>query len=123
MEEKIAKYEALKPHVFAIIDRLALELEDDPRYPPARQDLVLCLRPLDTRDRRRLNLVFRSIRKLRITQPWMTMFQIGWLRIRSIRSDQQEDMNYQISEPQYDSLVFVCREFDFDVSEVNEAPF
>jgi hypothetical protein len=116
-DSKIARYDAAKPQLFGVIERLEVAIADPMRYPASENDLLLECRPLDAADRARMTLRFQRVRNLRIVQPWMTMFQIGGLRIRSVKADQLEGINYQVSEPEYESIAFVCSDFECVLSE------
>ena len=120
-KRSIAEYDAIAPHRFGVVERLQLSIADATRYPASGLDLILELRPFDSNNESRLVLRFRTVQQLRIVQPWMTMFQIGGLRIRSTEKDQLEGVNLHVSEPEHDSLSFVCEDFEFELSENSPA--
>jgi hypothetical protein len=105
--DPISHYHSLEPRQFPII--LQVVMQQLTTLPP---HLTLTLElGAAAGDGRRLRIVCTNVCQLRIVQPPLSLVQIPWLEIRSIRDRQWEGLAYQVHDPEDDILMFLCADF------------
>jgi hypothetical protein len=108
-DQAIRKYYSLRPTDFTILLRLELQ---QLVFPDSTPDLVIEIElGTDDGDNRRLLLSFAGVRDARIQQPSLSLFDIPFIEICSIRDRQWEDLSYKVRCKE-DLISFICRSFD-----------
>jgi hypothetical protein len=107
-DEAISKYYSLHPTDFPLLLRLEVLQVLTPDETP---DLVISLELGQESSNRRLLLTFTGVREAKIQQPSLSLFQISFLEISSIRESQWEDLSYKVR-CEDDLISFLCRSFD-----------
>ena len=59
-------------------------------------------------------LTFVDVTQLEIQQPQLSLFQSGFIEIRSIRDRQWEGINYDVKSEEGE-LSFLCRSFEAEI--------
>ena len=116
-DQAVTNFNSLRPIAFSILVNFGIseQIFSDGSPPEFKVDIVLRsdsedLLP-DSNPTRRLMLSFDGVRELNIGQPQSSLFDIGFLKIRSIRARQWEGLNYEIQSDD-DSISFLCRHFE-----------
>ncbi|SRR6266699_2599603 len=117
-DETIDYYYSLKPTDFPILERLDIHQDVPYQGRPVELSLEIRMRPPSDTDRRRLLLSFQGVRDLRLIQPSWSEFHMSLIEINSIRSQQWENLNYQVKETEEASLSFLCKHFDTTIEDV-----
>ena len=65
----------------------------------------------------RLRLTFIGVRNLCLRQPPWSLFEIKFLEIRDVSSDQWEGVRYIVKDPENDSISLQCADIKVDVAE------